>query len=255
MTRPISLPWPLRRLRRWIVAPQREWLRLSKKWRSSPVVAFPRFLNEVKALKRQLIALRPDVVVANLRSGGPYGKALEPALEREGIRVLYQRICSAWGHQTKKAVIAVTRLDWLLDLFAYGNKIVLLDVSRRHLSDAQRVAAAVAVFIYNEALSRHRTPTFPFDPTPTLNKALITYLRSLPETQEVIKNVERFLENWGPPPQDLPFALYRMVAETERSPWVKGFSCLVPINASREGWMDDRTERYGWFPNIARLLI
>lgn len=214
-----------------------------------------RFLRETRSLLDQIVLLSPDVVVGNLRSGGPYVQAIEPVLRQRGIEVVYHRVCSAWGHQLKTTAVALPRLHWLFRYFTRGARIVLVDVSRRVLSDAQRVVMPCAVFLYNEVLATMRGEAPPNPPPLTLNRTAIAYLANLPEWRDAHASVRMFLGSCGAPVQSLPYALYLTFPATGSGRWLDGFSCILPINASRDAWMDDRSATFAWLPTVARLCL
>jgi hypothetical protein len=108
--------WLLRRLRRWIVKPQKEIARWQRRLKSFPLVVLPKFLRESKFLLDLLLELRPDIVLGNARSGSPYVQVIEHKLKEAGIEVRYERLCSAWGHKlhfSLKPAASVTGFIWL----------------------------------------------------------------------------------------------------------------------------------------------
>ncbi len=283
MERERNLPrfWLLRRLRRWIVKPQKEISRWQRRWRSSPFVVLPKFLRESRHLLELLLRLKPDIVLGNARSGSPYVKVIERRLKEAGMEVRYERLCSAWGHKLHFSLKPAASVHWLHQALAQRKRIVMVDVSRKPFSDAQRIVGGVIVWLYNEAVSELAGIPQPLELVPSITRQMRDYLRRQPAFREALEEIKSVLmgdkghgtrgtesdtEQWeGEAPaepklkekvnQPLPFARHLLVRDLDNFSWDEEHGCLLPINISREAWIDDRTDKYAWLPAIARWFI
>lgn len=243
--------WLLRRLRRWVIKPQKEIDRLKRRWLSLPPFMLPRFLRECRQLLDLLLQLRPDIVLSNARSGSPYGQVLEHRLKQAGIEVRYERLCSAWGHQLRLALKPAASVHWLHKALVKRKRIVMVDVSRKPFSDAQRIVGGVIVWLYNEAVSQLVGEPQPPELVPALNKQMRQYLRRQSVFAEVVDEICSVLSGM----EQLPFARHLLVHHFDDFVWDAERGNLLPVNASRQAWMDDRTDKYAWLPLIARWLL
>lgn len=283
MERERNLPrfWLLRRLRRWIVKPQKEMARWQRRWRSLPFIVLPKFLRECRLLLSLILKLQPDIVLGNARSGSPYVRTIERKLREAGIDVRYERLCSAWGHKLHFSLKPAASVHWLHEALAQRKRIVMVDVSRKPFSDAQRIVGGVIVWLYNEAVSRITSEPQPVDLVPSITRQMREYLRKQPAFKEALEEVCEVLRNsFGNKTQDsetyvqspndqfpnvqfaafrlqskLPFARHLLVRNLDNFSWDDEHGCLLPINISREAWIDDRTDKYAWLPFIARWFI
>lgn len=245
---------PMRRLRRWVVAPQKEIERWRRRWRTLPLVILPKFLAECRDLFNLLLELRPDIVLGNARSGAPYVQTLEPLLLRVGMEVRYERLCSAWGHKLCFALKPAASIAWIHQALAFRKRIVMVDVSRKPFSDAQRIVGGVIVWLYNEGVAPLRGEPQPFELVPSLDKTMRQRLRQMPELKEALKAVREALEKLDLPLPP-PFARHLLARGFQGFTWDEGKGCLLPINASRQAWIDDRTDKYAWLPCLVRWLF
>ncbi|MEZ8219855.1 hypothetical protein GG496_000022 [Candidatus Fervidibacteria bacterium JGI MDM2 JNZ-1-D12] len=273
MERERNLPrfWLLRRIRRWIVKPQKEIVRWRRKWQSSPFVVLPKFLRESKHLLELILKLKPDIVLGNARSGSPYVRVIEHRLKEAGIEVRYERLCSAWGHKLHFSLKPAASVHWLHQALAQRKHIVMVDVSRKPFSDAQRIVGGVIVWLYNEAVSKITGEPQPLDFVPSITRQMRDYLRRQPAFGEALEEVCEVLRRnighgiWGTGTESqsqvpdlqslLPFARHLLVRNLDNFSWDDEHGCLLPINISREAWIDDRTDKYAWLPSIARWFI
>ncbi len=253
--------WVLRRLRRWIVKPQKELARWQRRWRSLPFVVLPKFLQECRQLVALALQLRPDIVLGNARSGSPYVQTVEHRLREAGIEVRYERLCSAWGHKLQFALKPAASVHWLHQAFAERKRVLMVDVSRKPFSDAQRIVGGVIVWLYNEAVSHLTGVPQPPELVPAITLQMRDYLRrqtafqeALAEVCEVLQSAlkERALSGF---PVGLPFARHCLVRQWDEFEWDKERGCLLPVNISREAWIDDRTDKYAWLPFLACWFV
>jgi hypothetical protein len=264
--------WLLRRLRRWIVKPQKEIARWQRRLKSFPLVVLPKFLRESKFLLDLLLELRPDIVLGNARSGSPYVQVIEHRLKEAGIEVRYERLCSAWGHKLHFSLKPAASVHWLHLALANKKRIVMVDVSRKPFSDAQRIVGGVIVWLYNEAVSQLTGIPQPPELVPSITLQMRGYLRRLPNYREALEEVCKVLTEaeWEADHQSLgldptlrtshsephlPFARHLLVRDLRNFEWDEEHGCLLPVNISREAWIDDRTDKYAWLPLIARWFI
>jgi hypothetical protein len=264
--------WLLRRLRRWIVKPQKEIARWQRRLKSFPLVVLPKFLRESKFLLDLLLELRPDIVLGNARSGSPYVQVIEHRLKEAGIEVRYERLCSAWGHKLHFSLKPAASVHWLHLALANKKRIVMVDVSRKPFSDAQRIVGGVIVWLYNEAVSQLTGIPQPPELVPSITLQMRDYLRRLPNYREALEEVRKVLTEaeWEADHQSLgldpalgtshsephlPFARHLLVRDLRNFEWDEEHGCLLPVNISREAWIDDRTDKYAWLPLIARWFI
>ncbi|MCS7264298.1 MAG: hypothetical protein NZ805_05640 [Armatimonadetes bacterium] len=280
MERERNLPrfWLLRKLRRWLIRPQKEVERWRRRWHSLPFVVLPRFLNECRLLLSLVLKLKPDIVLGNARSGLPYVKTIEHRLKEWGIEVRYERLCSAWGHKLHFSLKPASSVHWLHQALAQRKRIVMVDVSRKPFSDAQRIVGGVIVWLYNEAISSLTGKTHPIEFVPSITRQMRDYLRhqtafkeALDEVCELLKSVmvqgtqDKETSNQtqvlGVPsclPNHqftIPFARHLLVRNLDNFSWDEEHGCLLPVNISREAWIDDRTDKYFWLPFIAKWFI
>ncbi|MFN3420475.1 MAG: hypothetical protein ACK40X_01950 [Armatimonadota bacterium] len=278
MERERNLPrfWLLRRLRRWIVKPQKELVRWQRRWRSLPFIVLPKFLHECRLLLSLILKLQPDIVLGNARSGSPYVRTIERQLKEAGIDVRYERLCSAWGHKLHFSLKPAASVHWLHEALAQRKRIVMVDVSRKPFSDAQRIVGGVIVWLYNEAVSKITGESQPVDFVPSITRQMREYLRKQPAFNEALEEVCEVLEKslgnktqgsktnvqfpntqfaTFHPQSKLPFARHLLVRNLDNFSWDDERGCLLPINISREAWIDDRTDKYAWLPFIARWFI
>lgn len=273
MERERNLPrfWLLRRLRRWVIKPQKELARWQRRYHSSPFVVLPKFLRECKLLLSIALKLQPDIVLGNARSGYPYVKTIEHRLKEAGIEVRYERLCSAWGHKLHFSLKPASSVHWLHQALAQRRRILMVDVSRKPFSDAQRIVSGVILWLYNEAVSKFTGEPQPNNFVPSITPQMRDYLRKQPnfnealeEVCEVLKRntgqgawgVERELKTQKPEIQyPLTFARHLLVRNLENFSWDDEHGCLLPINISLEAWIDDRTDKYAWLPFIVRWLF
>ncbi len=283
MERERNLPrfWLLRRLRRWIVKPQKELVRWQRRWRGLPFVVLPKFLSECRLLLSLVLKLQPDIVLGNARSGSPYVRTIERQLKEVGINVRYERLCSAWGHKLHFSLKPAASVHWIHEALAQRKRIVMVDVSRKPFSDAQRIVGGVIVWLYNEAVSKITGEPQPVDLVPSITRQMREYLRKQPAFNEALEEVCEVLKNSlgnktqesktnvqfqnvqcanvpfaaFHPQSKLPFARHLLVRNLDNFSWDDEHGCLLPINISREAWIDDRTDKYAWLPFIARWFI
>ncbi|MCS7188017.1 MAG: hypothetical protein N3B10_09555 [Armatimonadetes bacterium] len=279
MERGKELPrfWLIRRIRRWVVKPQKEIARWQRRWRSSPFVVLPKFLRESRQLLELILRLKPDIVLGNARSGSPYVRVIEHRLKEAGIEVRYERLCSAWGHKLHFALKPAASVHWLHEALAQRKRVIMVDVSRKPFSDAQRIVGGVIVWLYNEAVSKIIGELQPLDLVPSITRQMRDYLRRQPNFVEAVDEICELLRNMGqgtrdegtgvqsqvsdaqspiPSPQSqIPFARHLLVRNLDNFSWDDEHGCLLPINISREAWIDDRTDKYAWLPFIARWFI
>lgn len=278
MERERDLPrfWLLRRLRRWIVKPQKEMARWQRRWRSLPFIVLPKFLRECRLLLSLILKLQPDIVLGNARSGAPYVRTIERRLKEAGIEVRYERLCSAWGHKLHFSLKPAASVHWLHEALTQRKHIVMVDVSRKPFSDAQRIVGGVIVWLYNEAVSKITGEPQPVDFVPSITRQMREYLLKQPAFNEALEEVCEVLRNrLGDKTQDsktnvqfanvqfatshprskLPFALHLLIRKLDNFSWDDEHGCLLSINISREAWIDDRTDKYAWLPFIARWFI
>ncbi len=272
MTSERKLPrfWLLRRLRRWVVRPQKELARWQRRWRSLPFVVLPKFLRECRALLDLLLRLQPNIVLGNARSGSPYVQVIERFLVRAGIEVRYERLCSAWGHKLQFSLKPAASVHWLHRALARRQRIVMVDVSRKPFSDAQRIVGGVIVWLFNEAVSHLTGEPQPLDLVPAITPQMRDYLRRQPAYKEALAEVCAVLElemqaAWdeGRGTRDektdsvarIPFARHLLVRCFDDFAWDEEHGCLLPVNISREAWIDDRTDKYAWLPTVARWFF
>lgn len=248
-----------RRLRRWIVKPQKEIERWKRRWKGSLFVVLPKFLREAKFLLNLLMELKPDIVLGNARSGSPYVQVIEHRLKEMEIEVRYERLCSAWGHKLRFSLKPAASVHWLHQALAQRKRIVMVDVSRKPFSDAQRIVSSVIVWLYNEAVSQLTNTSQPPDLVMTLTPQMRQYLISQPNFREALGEVcsvlKGMLETERHDSQQLPFARHLMVRDFKNFEWDKEHGVLLAVNVSREAWIDDRTDKYEWLPAIARHFI
>lgn len=251
--------WLLRRLRRWIVKPQKEIDRWQRRWKSSPIVALPKFLHESRKLLELILKLKPDIVLGNARSGSPYVLVIERHLKSTGIEVRYERLCSAWGHKLLFSLKPAASIHWLHQALAQRKRIVMVDVSRKPFSDAQRIVAGVAVWLYNEATSYLTGTPQPQEFVPSVTKQMRDYLRRQPNFKEALDEVcgvvREALETGKETGVVVTYAKHLLVCNLDGFEWDERHGCLLPINISRKAWIDDRTDKYAWLPIIARWFI
>lgn len=262
MERERNLPrmWLLRRLRRWVIKPQKELARWQRRWRSLPFVVLPKFLRESRQLLELVLRLKPDIVLGNARSGSPYVQVIEHRLREAGIEVRYERLCSAWGHKLHFSLKPAASVHWLHQALAQRKRVVMVDVSRKPFSDAQRIVGGVVVWLYNEAVSAITGEPQPVEFVPSITRQMRDYLRRQPVFNEAVREVCDVLKEvakvdaTASPPQ-IPFARHLLVRNFDNFSWDDEHGCLLPINISREAWIDDRTDKYAWLPFIARWFI
>ncbi len=256
--RDLTRPWFLRRLRRWVIKPQKELERLKRRWLSLPPFLLPQFLRECRQLLALLLRLRPDIVLGNARSGLPYVQVLERRLRQAGIEVRYERLCSAWGHKLRLALKPAASVHWLHEALAKRKRIIMVDVSRKPFSDAQRIVGGVILWLYNETVSQLVGEPQPPELVQALNKQMRDYLRQQIGFAEALDEIRSVLNALGIGSSDissLPFARHLLVRRFEDFAWDAERGCLMPVNASRRAWIDDRTDKYAWLPLIARWLL
>lgn len=255
--------WLLRRIRRWIVKPQKEIARWRRRWRGSPFVVLPKFLKESKSLLELILQLKPDIVLGNARSGLPYVRVIEHRLREVGIEIRYERLCSAWGHKLHFALKPAASVHWLHEALAQRKRIIMVDVSRKLFSDAQRIVGGVIVWLYNEAVSESIGEPQPVEFVPSITLQMRNYLRKQPyfsEALEEVRNVlrrtiEKTTDTKANAQSQLSFARHLIARNLDNFSWDEGHGCLLPVNASRESWIDDRTDKYEWLPFIAQRFI
>lgn len=262
--------WLLRRIRRWIIKPQKEIARWQRKWRSLPFFVLPKFLRESKRLLELIFQLKPDIVLGNARSGLPYVRVIEHHLRDLGVEVRYERLCSAWGHKLHFALKPASSIHWIHQALNQRKRIVMVDVSRKPFSDAQRIVGGVIVWLYNEAISKITAKPQPIEFVPSITRQMREYLYQQPAFKEALEEVCEVLRRemkqgtWDtedvqssmPDIQPLPsFARHLLVRDLDNFSWDNERGCLLPINISQEAWIDDRTDKYAWLPFIARWFI
>jgi hypothetical protein len=211
-------------------------------------------MRECRQLLALLLQLRPDIVLGNARSGAPYVAAIEHRLRQASIEVRYERLCSAWGHKLQRALKPAAALHWCHLALADKKRIVIVDVSRKPFSDAQRVVGGVIVWLYNEAVSQLTGKPQPFDLVPALNKPMRNYLRHLSGFPDALAEVVATLRPLSTD-RSLPFARHLLVRCWDDFAWDAEHGCLLSINASRLAWIDDRTDKYCWLPSVARWFL
>jgi hypothetical protein len=253
-TRTLPSCWLLRRFRRWLIRPQKEIARMKRRWQALPFFALPRFLRECRQLLDLLLWLHPDLVLGNARSGSPYVAAIEQRLKEAGMEVRYERLCSAWGHRLQFALKPAASLHWCHLALVRRRRIVMVDVSRKPFSDAQRIVGGVIVWLYNEAVSHLTGEPQPPELVPALNKQMRDYLRRLSHFQDALQEVIALLQPLAAD-RSIPFACHLLVRRWDDFEWDKERGCLLAINASRTAWIDDRTDKYAWLPAIARWFL
>lgn len=255
--------WLLRRLRRWLVSPQREIQRWQRRWRSLPFVVLPKFLQECQRLWDWLQQLQPDIVLGNARSGAPYVKVLEHRLRQAGMEVRYERFCSAWGHKIHFALKPAATAHWLHQALAERKRVVMVDVSRKPFSDAQRIVGGVIIWLYNEAVSQLTGTPQPPELVPAITPQMREHLRRQPTYREAVEEIVAVLREKRSSLQPggsnsvatFPFARHLLVRKLDDFSWDQEHGCLLPINVSREAWIDDRTDKYAWLPWVARWFL
>ncbi|MCS7192481.1 MAG: hypothetical protein NZ937_05825 [Armatimonadetes bacterium] len=268
MERERNLPqfWLLRRIRRWIIKPQKEIVRWQRKLHGLPFVVLPKFLRESKHLLELILQLKPDIVLGNSRSGSPYVRVIEHRLREARIEVRYERLCSAWGHKLHFTLKPAASVHWLHETLAKRKRIIMVDVSRKPFSDAQRIVGGVIVWLYNEVVSKLTGKPQPVDFVSSITNQMREYLRRQPDFKEAFEEVWKVLRknmsqktydehSVANPQFEIAFARHLLVRKISDFSWDDEHGCLLPINVSREAWIDDRTDKYQWLPFIARWFI
>lgn len=261
MERERNLPkfWLLRRIRRWIIKPQEEIVRWQRKWQGLPFIVLPKFLGESRHLLELILQLKPDIVLGNARSGSPYLRVIEHRLREARIEVRYERLCSAWGHKLRFALKPAASVHWLHEALAKRKRIIMVDVSRKPFSDAQRIVGGVIVWLYNEVVSKLIGKPQPVDFVPSITNQMREYLRRQPDFKEAFEEIWEVLNmsqrTCDEHSSEIAFARHLLVRKIGDFSWDDEHGCLLPINVSREAWIDDRTDKYQWLPSIARWFI
>lgn len=227
---------------------------MKRRWQVLPFLALPRFLRECHQLLSLLLWLHPDIVLGNARSGLPYVAAIERRLREVGIEVRYERLCSAWGHRLQFALKPAASLHWCHLALAQGRRIVMVDVSRKPFSDAQRIVGGVIVWLFNEAVSHLTGEPQPIDFVPAIHKQMRNYLSRLSHFRDALHEVVSLLQPLAAD-HPIPFARHLLPRRWDDFEWDEGRGCLLAINASRSAWIDDRTDKYFWLPTIARWFL